>query len=374
MNCSACGMQLPAGVTYCPNCGTPTPAYYAPTGASPDNPTVSSSSANVPPPPPPYTNYGSQPYGVQSPYSTPPPNPYNTLPPASYMSNGKAQLVPPPPPSQPRGNRTGLIIGVVVFLLVIIVGGVLTVSHLGTQGSSSSATPTVAPAQATEATQAHATATAVTAITATAQAQASATAAVIAANPNPYTPGLGKVALIDPLSDNSKGYAWDASVHTDGTCAFSGGSYHSSTSKTQFFYLCTAEVTDFSNFASEVQMKILQGDCGGMVFRGDSNSGKMYFFEVCQDGTYLFSRYLDFTGNNVKDLAGGSSAAITTGLNQTNVIAVVAQGSTLSIYVNKQKIASASDSTFTHGQIGLFADSSSHPTEVAFNNVKVWTY
>jgi eukaryotic-like serine/threonine-protein kinase len=373
MNCSACGMQLPSGVSYCPNCGTPTPAYYAPTGTSPDNPTVSSSSENVPPPPPPYTNYGSQPYGVQSPYSTPPPNPYNTPLPATYVSNGEAQIVPPPP-SQRRGNRTGLIIGVVVLVLVIIVGGVLAVSHLGTQGSSTSATPTVAPAQATEATQAHATATAITAVTATAQAQASATAAVIAANPNPYTPGSGNLALIDPLNDNSKGYAWDASAHTDGTCAFSGGSYHSSTSKTRFFYLCTAETTDFSNLAFEVEMKVLQGDCGGMVFRADSNSGKMYFFEVCQDGTYLFSRYLDFTGNNVKDLAGGSSAAITTGLNQTNVIAVVAQGSTLSIYVNKQKIASASDSTFSHGQIGLFADSNSHPTEAAFNNVKVWTY
>ncbi|HEY6286649.1 MAG TPA: family 16 glycoside hydrolase, partial [Ktedonobacteraceae bacterium] len=373
MNCSACGIQLPAGVTYCPNCGTPTPAYYAPTGTSPDNPTVSSSSENVPPPPP-YTNYGSQPYGVQSPYSTPPPNPYNTPLPATYVSNSEAQIVPPPPPSQRRGNRTGLIIGVVVLVLVIIVGGVLAVSHLGTLGSSTSATPTVAPAQATEATQAHATATAVTAITATAQAQASATAAVIAANPNPYTPGLGKLVLIDPLSDNSKGYAWDASVHTDGTCAFSGGSYHSSTQKTQFFYLCTAEVTDFSNFAFEVQLTVLQGDCGGMVFRADSNTGKLYFFEVCQDGTYLFSRYLDFTGNNVKDLAGGSSAAIMTGLNQANVIAVVAQGSTLSVYVNKQKVASASDSTFSHGQIGLFADANSHPTEVAFNNVKVWTY
>jgi hypothetical protein len=283
-------------------------------------------------------------------------------------------MVPPPPPSQPRGNRTGLIIGIIVLVLVILVGGVLAVSRLGTQGSSTSATPAVAPAQATEATQAHATATAVTAVTATAQAEASATAAVIAANPNPYTPGLGKIALIDPLSDNSKGYAWDASVHTDGTCAFSAGSYHSSTAKTQFFYLCTAEATDFSNFAFEVQMKVLQGDCGGMVFRGDSNTGKMYFFEVCQDGSYLFSRYLDFTGNNVKDLAGGSSAAIMTGLNQTNVIAAVAQGSTLSIYVNKQKIASASDSTFSHGQIALFADSNSHPTEAAFNNAKVWTY
>ena len=83
---------------------------------------------------------------------------------------------------------------------------------------------------------------------------------------------------------------------------------------------------------------------------------------------------MDYTGNNVKDLAGVSSAAITTGLNQSNVIAVVAQGSTLSIYFNHQKIAGASDSAFNHGQIGLVADSNSHPSEVAFNNVKVWTY
>jgi hypothetical protein len=42
--------------------------------------------------------------------------------------------------------------------------------------------------------------------------------------------------------------------------------------------------------------------------------------------------------------------------------------------VNKQKIASASDGTFNHGQIGLLADSNNQPTEVAFTDVKVWTY
>jgi hypothetical protein len=255
-----------------------------------------------------------------------------------------------------------------VLALLIIVGGVLAISRLGSQGSTSNATPTVVPAQAL------ATTAVTTSLTATAQVQATATASVVAANPNPYTPGSGKLALIDPLSDNSKGYAWDSSVHTDGTCAFSGGAYHVSTPKTHFFYVCTAETTDFSNFAFEVQSRVVKGDCEGMVFRADSNSGKMYFFEVCQDGTYLFSRYLDYSGNNVKDLAGGTSAAIVTGQNQTNVIAVVAQGSTLTIYINKQKVSSASDSTFSHGQIGLFAHANNDPTEVAFSNVKVWTY
>jgi eukaryotic-like serine/threonine-protein kinase len=362
MKCSACGMQLPAGVAYCPNCGTPTPVLYAPTGTTPNNPTVSSSAQNTPPPSP-YTNYGSQQYGAQSPNDAPPPPPnlYNTPQSSAYYPGKEQQFVPP---SKPRSNRIGLIIGIAALVLVIIVGGILAISRLGTQqGSSTNATATTA---ATQSPQEHA--------TATAQAQASATAAVNAANPNPYTPGLGTLALIDPLTDNSKGYAWDASVHTNGTCAFIGGSYHVSTPKTQFFYLCSAEASDFSNYAFEVQLKVVQGDCGGMVFRSDSNTGKLYFFEVCQNGSYSFSRYLDFTGNNVKDLAGGSSAAITTGLNQVNTIAVVAQGSTLTVYVNKQKLSSVTDSSFTHGQIGLFADANNNPTDVAFNNAKVWKY
>jgi hypothetical protein len=115
----------------------------------------------------------------------------------------------------------------------------------------------------------------------------------------------------------------------------------------------------------------------GLLCSYGNITGQSYSLVIireCAAAAALFSRYLDFTGNNVKDLAGGSSAAIATGLNQTNVIAVVAQGNTLSILVNKQKIASASDSSFSHGQIGLFADANSHPTEVAFNDARVWAY
>jgi len=281
---------------------------------------------------------------------------------------------PPPTAPKPSGNRTGLIIGLVALVLILIVGGVFALVRAGSNGTTTSVTPTVPPAQATGTAQAQASATAVAAVTATAQAQVSATAAVNAANPNPYTPGQGQLALKDPLTDNSQGYKWVVSNESDGTCAFTGGSYNVSTPKTQFFFLCAAEATDFSNFAFEIQAKVVQGDCAGVVFRADTNKGKMYFYEVCQDGTYDFSRYLDYSGNNVKVLAGGSSAAIVTGLNQTNTLGIVAQGGTLTIYVNKQKITSATDSSFTHGQIGVFADATNKPTEVAFNNAKVWTY
>src|SRR5690242_5646864 len=119
MKCSACGAQLPAGVAYCPNCGTPTPAYYATSGTTPNNSTVSSSSESIPPP---YTNYGSQSYGAQNPYEAPPPppNPYNTPAPNSYASSTIPQYTPPivppqPPTPQPRGNRVGLIIGLIAL-------------------------------------------------------------------------------------------------------------------------------------------------------------------------------------------------------------------------------------------------------------------
>jgi eukaryotic-like serine/threonine-protein kinase len=182
---------------------------------------------------------------------------------------------------------------------------------------------------------------------------------------NPYG---GNLVLDDPLRDNSHGYTWDENYIQDGACAFSGGAYHISALKTPFFF-CHAETTDFSNLAFEVQLNILKGDCGGMFFRNDGSVGTLYFFEVCQDGSYLFERD---NGNSTRYLAGGSSAAITTGLNQPNVLAVVAQGGTLTLYVNNQRITSVSDSAYSHGQIGLFANDRSAPTEVAFSNAKVW--
>jgi len=55
------------------------------------------------------------------------------------------------------------------------------------------------------------------------------------------------------------------------------------------------------------------------------------------------------------------------------VVAVVASGSTIDLYVNNQKIDSYSDSSYSQGLIGVFASGVNGPTEVMFNNAKVWT-
>ncbi len=187
---------------------------------------------------------------------------------------------------------------------------------------------------------------------------------------DPYT-GSTTTLLVDPLSNNSNGYFWNEGNDSNGACEFTGGSYQVSASQGTTRY-CVASTTDFSNLSYEVQMTIFQGDCGGITFRADSANSNLYFFRVCQDGSYALKLYVDNMNANAQTLTGHSSSSIHKGLNQSNTIAVVANVSTIDLYVNQQKIDSVSDSTYNHGQVGLVADAVNSPTEVVFSDAKVW--
>jgi serine/threonine protein kinase len=185
---------------------------------------------------------------------------------------------------------------------------------------------------------------------------------------DPYVTG-GSIALNDPLRNNSNGYFWGFN-DSHGTCQFAGGAYQVSASQ-GYAHSCTASPTNFSDFTYEVTLTILQGDCGGIVFRGNDTNDTGYLFVICQNGTYAL--YLNMDNTLSALLASSSSSVINTGLGQSNVIAVVANGSTLDLYVNKQKVNSISDSIYNHGQIGVDAYPLSNLTEVAFSNARVWT-
>jgi hypothetical protein len=132
---------------------------------------------------------------------------------------------------------------------------------------------------------------------------------------------------------------------------------------------CFAQATSFSNFTYQVQMIIVKGDQGGIAFRANSKNGAFYYFHINQNGSYALETYSGY--NSTAVLKQGTSPAIKTGLNQTNVIAVVANGNSLVLYVNKQQIASVNDGTYSNGQIGVIAESTQNPTEVAFTNAEV---
>ena len=119
-------------------------------------------------------------------------------------------------------------------------------------------------------------------------------------------------------------------------------------------------------------MTINQGDEGGLVFRSNSNTdlAQYYLFSITQMGGYRLVVSKDGTHNTT--LAEDASTAIKTGIGQLNTLAVVAKGSTLYLYINKQYVGSASDSTYSSGMLGVFASDASTDTDVSFSNAEVW--
>ncbi len=174
--------------------------------------------------------------------------------------------------------------------------------------------------------------------------------------------------LDDPLSQNDAN-TWDESRTPTYSCTFIAGSYHANLQLKGNLAECVAYSTNFGNFAYQTQMTILKGDSGGILFRFDSTKFRGYSFTIAQNGTYDLHLWDGSTGENLRS---GSSSAIKTGLNQTNLIAVVASGSHIYLYVNKQFVTSVSESTFSSGQIGVQATENSFPTEVVFQHAQVW--
>ena len=195
----------------------------------------------------------------------------------------------------------------------------------------------------------------------------------VTSSQNPYPPFSGTLALQDPLTDNSRGYNWEsdkAADSTGGICQFRQGAYYTSESVRGNFQLCAASATNFNNFAYQVQMTIVKGDIGGIVFRMDTTGNNFYYFNISRFGAYALDIYN--SQGYLKTVSGGTISAFHSGLNQTNLIAVVAQGHTIDLYVNLRFIAGVSDSTYGVGQIGVVADDEGSVAEVVFSNAKVW--
>src|SRR5258708_20163294 len=90
-----------------------------------------------------------------------------------------------------------------------------------------------------------------------------------------------------------------------------------------FFQPCFAQGPSFSNFAFQVQMTILQGDEGGVIFRADPVHSKFYLFRISQSGSYDLFVYLHNQGRHAKHLLTNSSSTLTTSHNPTTTLPTV---------------------------------------------------
>jgi serine/threonine protein kinase len=204
---------------------------------------------------------------------------------------------------------------------------------------------------------------------ATATAQANVTATAVASQ----YPFSNTLVLDDPLTNNNRGHNWmENSSNSGGTCQFTGAAYHASETQSGYFNSCYAQNTQFSNFTYQVEMTIIQGDAGGIVFRANSANSNFYYLRLDSDGFYALRLYVDGTGATSRLLKSGFSTEIALGPNETNLLAIVARNDTMDVYVNKQYLASVTDSTYSMGQIGVTAEDLTNSTEVVFSNAKVW--
>jgi hypothetical protein len=267
-----------------------------------------------------------------------------------------------------------------VVVLLAGSGGIFyTLNRAAQDRASTTATATAVQSNSEATTQANmqqAQATRVALLQATATAYAST---------NPY-PTYPVPKLNDPLTGNGDAdwYVGDIGKQNEpatGSCNFTADAYHAMEKYKRtpdggtYFASCTANATNFSNFVYQVQMTILKGDCGGLLFRneGSDKIDHFYYFTVCQDGSYELSRYREEKQPDYSlSLTAGNSSAIKQGLKQSNQIAVAVHNDTFDLYVNKQHIGSARNSEFSKGHIGVIAVPQKTDTEVAYNNAQVW--
>jgi hypothetical protein len=256
-----------------------------------------------------------------------------------------------------RGLSKGKLLLLIGLLLLVLVESASLLYFAGTNRTSATDARATTTAEARSIARAY---------SATASARVTATAGVLL---NPYPPYGGTLVLNDPLHDNSKGYNWD--VNTGG-CQFSAGGYLVRETQQGHFQYCTARTTDFSNFAYQAQMTIINGDYGGLIFRANAVTGQYYYFRIGRDGSYILIRYVDNQNVHAQILTNGVVSIVRTNPKQPNLVAVVARGSTIDLYINYRYITTVHDNTYSHGQIAVVAEDEGNSTGVLFSDVKVW--
>jgi hypothetical protein len=185
-----------------------------------------------------------------------------------------------------------------------------------------------------------------------------------------YLPGHGTLIVNDTmLNQNAGGYQWQESNDPYGSCSFAADGYH--IKATNYYYGCIEGRDDLTNFVVEAQITPRKGSAGGFSFRSpDGSGGKGYLIDLGPSGYYSMNR----APNNVALRQDTLSPLIPQG-HTSYQVDIDVSGNQFTLYVDKTKIDSVTDTTYSHGYIGFYVtgDDNTASTEVIFTNVKVWS-
>lgn len=189
-------------------------------------------------------------------------------------------------------------------------------------------------------------------------------------------------ALLTSALDRQDDLQWDENEQ----CRFQQGAYHVLLPTTAYVTECFAHAGPFGpNFALQVDITILKGYSGGLVFRAEGPSSN---WDV------ITSRIpIDIWGQYNFDLASTSApchlskdpiapaycysphGTITYGTGVTNTMMVIALGPQVYVYVNGFFIdqAQAPAASPLTGFVGVFANGSKATADIAFRHLQIWS-
>lgn len=171
---------------------------------------------------------------------------------------------------------------------------------------------------------------------------------------------------------------WDTgqspALGASGSCNFQSQLYIVTMTLKNHYYPCYNNESSFQNFLFQVEMKIQQGDSGGIIFRDQPHRPDAYYLYLSETGTYVLGYWPNANIGGTVELFSGTSIDFLRDQvkGRFSTIAIRALGDDLSLYINGVYIAHAENSILSSGRIGLVAQKTLNDTTVAYRNVRIW--
>ena len=183
-----------------------------------------------------------------------------------------------------------------------------------------------------------------------------------------------QILFQDNFSDVNSG--WDRSTNEYGSTDYATGGYRINVIQTDAFFFANP----YKTFQNDVRIEVDATKIGGP----DDNAfgvqcryqdvDNYYFFYISSDGYAGIG--IDNAGTKTIISSSDGNLVSDSSINQgsaTNHIRADCIGSTLTLYVNDTQVATATDSTFTGGDVGLIAKTFSVAgTDILFQNFFVY--
>jgi serine/threonine protein kinase len=176
--------------------------------------------------------------------------------------------------------------------------------------------------------------------------------------------------LVDDFSDPNSG--WEIGDFDNGSVGYKDGAYFV-ISLTENMNMWGAAFRDFTDVVIEVDTNQIYGPANnnndyGVMCRVQSE-GDGYSFNISGDGFYSIQRAVD---DDFLDLVEWTFSDVIRQGNAVNHMKVICDGSKLVLFVNDSRLAEASDTHFSSGDIAFSATTYElEETEVHFDNVVV---